>query len=268
MVSRRPYPVPGFLLRLGNSAASTASRVRCNVHQRNLVVARAFTFPPHSMPVFIDESPGKRRLVGQGCIHRLPTNSACIRTTSATSPAGDASKPRSRRDAGSVWTRCIARERPFSGRFRLTDELRAETGCGDCHRGAPSIVETLGAAGVGTGRGVDQARRAVDVGRSIAVIIGNDNARQFRPDPTRQKAPAAADTPRRTSPTSSRIGYHHPTSGRRQSACAAVRPSRAASMHDARLIATPGRVDEVTHADADETRDSRRTDPRRAPHQR
>ena len=54
--------MPGFLLRLGNSAASAASRVRRNVHQRNLVVARAFTFPPHSMPVFIDESPGKRRL--------------------------------------------------------------------------------------------------------------------------------------------------------------------------------------------------------------
>ena len=63
MASRRPYPVPGFLLRLGNSAASAASRVRCNVHQRNLVVARAFTFPPHSMPVFIDESPGKRKTV-------------------------------------------------------------------------------------------------------------------------------------------------------------------------------------------------------------
>ena len=37
------------------------SRERCNVHQRNLVGARASTRPAHSMPVFIDESPGKRR---------------------------------------------------------------------------------------------------------------------------------------------------------------------------------------------------------------
>ena len=52
------------------------------------------------------------------------------------------------------------------------------------------------------------------------------------------------------------------------SACAAVRPSRAAK--DARrAFDHAGRaVDEVTHADADETRDSCRTDPRRAPHQR
>ena len=48
----------------------------------------------------------------------------------------------------------------------------------------------------------------------------------------------------------------------------APRCGRRGKMHDARLIATAGRADEVTHADADETRDSRRTDPRRAPHQR
>ena len=53
--------MPRFLLRQGNNAATAAARVRCNVHQRNLVGARASTRPAHSMPVFIDESPGKRR---------------------------------------------------------------------------------------------------------------------------------------------------------------------------------------------------------------
>ena len=84
MASRRPYPVPGFLLRLGSSAASAASRVRCNVHQRNLVVARAFTFPPHSMPVFIDESPGKRRPIDYPTNHFPHT--AAADTTPRTQP--------------------------------------------------------------------------------------------------------------------------------------------------------------------------------------
>ena len=56
-------PCPRFLLRQGNNAATAASRVPCNVHQRNLVGARASTRPAHSMPVFIDESPGKRRRI-------------------------------------------------------------------------------------------------------------------------------------------------------------------------------------------------------------
>ena len=54
-------PVPSLPLRQGDSAATAASRVKRNVHQRKLVVARASTFPAHYTPVFIDESPGKRR---------------------------------------------------------------------------------------------------------------------------------------------------------------------------------------------------------------
>ena len=58
---RSCVPVPSLPLRQRNSAATAASRVKCNVHQRNLVGARASTLPEHYMPVFIDESPGKRR---------------------------------------------------------------------------------------------------------------------------------------------------------------------------------------------------------------
>ncbi len=53
----------------GNSAVTAASPVRRTVHQGNLVGTRASTLPAHSMPVFVDESPVKRRpsrLVGPG----------------------------------------------------------------------------------------------------------------------------------------------------------------------------------------------------------
>ena len=47
------------------------------------------------------------RSTTRSSVRRLPTSSACIRTTSAMSLAGGASRRRSHRDAGSVWTRVV-----------------------------------------------------------------------------------------------------------------------------------------------------------------
>ena len=108
-------------------------------------------------------------------------------------------------------------------------------------------------------------------GQSVILmgIIGNNSARQFRPDPTRPKH--RPPRTRRAQNLAHFITHRLPSpdirNGDNRRAPRCGRRGRQ-KMHDARLIAMAGRADEVTHADADETRDSRRTDPRRASHQR